>query len=67
MAIVTSPRGGLQLDLWLGAMAAMDVVPLAAALATVWSNGEGGKYVTTWSNHHEHKIGSPVEEEKKVL
>ena len=40
MAIMTSPKGGLQLDLWLSAMAAMDVVPLAAAFATVWSNGE---------------------------
>ena len=41
MAIVTSPRGGLQLDVWLSAMAAMDVLPLAAAAAKVWSNGEG--------------------------
>ena len=40
LAIVTSPRGGAQLDLWLGAMTAMDLVPLAAALAAVWSSGE---------------------------
>ena len=40
VAIVTSPRGGAQLDLWLGAMTAMDLVPLASALALVWSSGE---------------------------
>ena len=41
MAIVTSPRGGLQLDLWLSAMTAMDALPLAAAIAKFWRNGEG--------------------------
>ena len=40
LAIVTSPRGGLQLDVWLSVMAAMDLVPLAVAAAKVWGDGE---------------------------
>ena len=47
LAIVTSPRGGLQLDAWLSVMVAMDLVPLAAAAAKVWGDGEEAAHAWT--------------------